>query len=72
MYVLQALKLNGGVVMVTFYLEYTRCDDPDNSTLSDVANHVQYIGALIGYQHVAISSNFDGMARGPRHLEDVG
>ena len=69
--VLWTLKSNGGVVMVTFYPEYIRCEDPHRASLADVANHIQYIGQLIGYHHVGLGSDFDGMAKGPLDLEDV-
>lgn len=70
--VLHAVKANGGIVMVTFYREYTNCRDPTKASMSDVADHIEYIGSLIGYEHVGIGSDFDGMAQGPRDLEDVG
>ncbi|KAL5364132.1 renal dipeptidase family [Aspergillus floccosus] len=69
--VLQSLKANDGVVMISFYPEYTRCDDPGAATLHDVADHVQYVGELIGYRHVGLGSDFDGMPAGIHGLEDV-
>ena len=42
-----------------------------NATLAQVARHVVYIGDLIGYDHVGIGSDFDGIPAGPRGLEDV-
>ena len=69
--VLGKLQKNNGIVMVTFLNEYVNCDEPKNATLSDVADHVQYIGQLIGYSHLGIGSDFDGMASAPRGIEDV-
>ncbi|KAK2743992.1 hypothetical protein FQN57_004445 [Myotisia sp. PD_48] len=69
--VLQLLKLNGGVIMVTFLPDFVN-DTPANASLSDVADHIVYIGKLIGYDHVGLGSDFDGMGgSGPRGLEDV-
>ncbi|KAL1960548.1 hypothetical protein VTO42DRAFT_7127 [Malbranchea cinnamomea] len=68
--VLHLVKENDGVVMVTFLPEYVR-DDGKQATLGDVADHIQYIGDLIGYRHVGIGSDFDGMASAPKGLEDV-
>lgn len=68
--VLWALKSNDGVVMVTFYAAFLE-DDPEAASLVSVADHIQYIGQLIGYRHVGIGSDFDGMEAGPRGLEDV-
>lgn len=68
--ILQDLKANGGVVMVTFYPAFLE-DHPGAASLSSVADHIQYIGETIGYRHVGIGSDFDGMAAGPKGLEDV-
>jgi membrane dipeptidase len=57
--------------MVSFYPEYTRCADPARACIADVADHIQYIGQRIGYQHVGLGSDFDGMPIGVRGLEDV-
>ncbi|KAL4776770.1 membrane dipeptidase-domain-containing protein [Aspergillus nidulans var. acristatus] len=69
--VLLRLAENGGVIMITFLDEYTRCDDPSAATLSDVADHIQYVGELIGYDYVGLGSDFDGMATTIQGLEDV-
>lgn len=69
--VLDLVRLNAGVVMVSFYPEYTRCADPGQADIADVADHIQYIGHRIGYQHVGLGSDFDGMPTGVRGLEDV-
>lgn len=69
--VLFHLKANGGVIMVTFYPEYTNCGNPAEASLNDVADHIQHIGELIGYEHLGIGSDFDGMPNGPKQLEDV-
>ncbi|KAL2861234.1 dipeptidase [Aspergillus lucknowensis] len=69
--VLLRLRDNGGVIMITFFPAYTRCDDPELATLSDVADHIQYVGDLIGYEFVGLGSDFDGMETTIRGLEDV-
>ncbi|KAL2846427.1 membrane dipeptidase-domain-containing protein [Aspergillus pseudoustus] len=69
--VLHRLAENGGVIMITFFPEYTRCDDPASATLSDVADHIQHVGELIGYQYVGLGSDFDGMESTITGLEDV-
>ena len=68
--VLQLVKENDGVVMVTFLPAYVT-KDPKDATLETVADHIQYIGNFIGYQHVGIGSDFDGMLDAPKGLEDV-
>lgn len=42
-----------------------------NATIHQVARHIVYIGRLIGFAHVGIGSDFDGIPRVPRGLEDV-
>jgi len=68
--VLLALQENGGVIMVTFYPAFT-AQNRTEASLDNVADHIQYIGELIGYDHVGIGSDFDGMDHGPKGLEDV-
>lgn len=80
--VLQLVKQRRGVVMVNFSPSFISCTESDNesgvpdfypanSTLAQVVRHVTYIGDLIGYDHVGIGSDFDGIPNGPEGLEDV-
>jgi membrane dipeptidase len=36
-----------------------------------VADHIQHVGELIGYEHVGLGSDFDGMESTIQGLEDV-
>lgn len=80
--VLQLVKKTKSIVMVNFGPEFISCVPsgsktgiPDlykkNSTLHQVARHITYIGDLIGYDHVGLGSDFDGMPTMPDGLEDV-
>ncbi|RPA87678.1 dipeptidase 2 [Ascobolus immersus RN42] len=69
--VLDLLKDNGGVVMVTFLPDFVKCGNSSAATIEDVADHIVYIGERIGYRHVGLGSDFDGMPKGPEGLEDV-
>ena len=69
--VLRLVGEKRGVVQVTFVAEFTNCQHPEEASLSHVADHVVYIGRLIGWEHVGLGSDFDGMPAGPRGLEDV-
>lgn len=40
-------------------------------SVSSVVDHIVYIGDRIGYEHVGIGSDFDGMLEGPSGLDDV-
>lgn len=44
---------------------------PPAATLAHVVDHIIYAGARIGFGHVGIGSDFDGMLQGPQGLEDV-
>lgn len=42
-----------------------------DATLEQVVEHIVYAGNRIGYSHVGIGSDFDGMLNGPKGLDDV-
>lgn len=42
-----------------------------NATRSQVVDHILYAAEKIGYDHVGIGSDFDGMLEGPEGLDDV-
>jgi membrane dipeptidase len=82
--VLRLVKARGSVVMVNFMPDFVSCvaaDPPNedglpdfveaNSTLEHVVDHIVHIGELIGYEHVGLGSDFDGIETTPRGLEDV-
>ncbi|OJJ45955.1 hypothetical protein ASPZODRAFT_152900 [Penicilliopsis zonata CBS 506.65] len=70
--VLDLLPRNGGLVMINFTPEFLRQDE-GNASLADVADHIVYVGERIGYAHVGLGADYDGMGFGqaPRGLEDV-
>lgn len=43
----------------------------DRSSLHSVVDHILYAVERIGYQHVGIGSDFDGMLEGPEGADDV-
>ncbi|KAL9120080.1 MAG: hypothetical protein Q9187_003366 [Circinaria calcarea] len=80
--VLEMVKATNSVVMVNFSPDFISCVAsnsstglpefyPPNSTLQQVARHITYIGELIGYDHVGIGSDFNGILNTPKGLEDV-
>ena len=80
--VLQLVKKTNSIVMVNFSPDFISCLPSDsktglpdyyspNATLHQVARHITYIGDLIGYDHVGLGSDFDGIPSTPRGLEDV-
>ncbi|KAI3396441.1 hypothetical protein diail_12161 [Diaporthe ilicicola] len=80
--VLQLVKQRNSIVMVNFSPDFISCVEgnnengvpdfyPPNSTLAQVAKHVIYIGNLIGFDHVGLGSDFDGIPTTPEGLDDV-
>ena len=80
--VLQLVKETNSIVMVNFSPDFISCllsdsktgipdSYPPNATLHQVARHITYIGDLIGYDHVGLGSDFDGIPTTPKGLEDV-
>ncbi|KAL1599500.1 hypothetical protein SLS60_007303 [Paraconiothyrium brasiliense] len=67
---LDRLKENGGIIMVTFLPELVSKHD-DHQTLQTVVDHMLYIGQRIGFDHIGIGSDYDGMFRSVRGLEDT-
>lgn len=82
--VLQLVKGTGSLVMVNFAPDFISCLSlprdsetgvpdryPPNSTIHQVVRHITYIGNLIGYDHVGLGSDFDGIPTTPEGLDDV-
>lgn len=42
-----------------------------NPSVHSIVDHIVYVGNRIGYEHVGIGSDFDGMLEGPPGLDDV-
>lgn len=83
--VLQLVKDRRSVVMVNFNPDFLSChyaagQNPEtelpttdfaDATLGRVADHIMHIGDLIGWDHVGIGSDFDGIEQAPKGLEGV-
>ena len=81
-HVLELVKQRNSIVMVNFSPGFVSCVEsdaenglpdfyPPNSTLAHVAEHILYIGNLIGFDHVGLGSDFDGIPNTPVGLDDV-
>jgi membrane dipeptidase len=58
---LDALHETGGVIQITAVSAFLKKDaKPEQTTVSDFADHIDYAVRRIGIQHVGISSDFDG------------
>ncbi|PWY95439.1 hypothetical protein BO94DRAFT_456854 [Aspergillus sclerotioniger CBS 115572] len=80
--VLSLVKARNSIVMVNFSPDFVSCTvsdnpnglpefDPEHATLEHVVEHIMHIGNLIGFDHVGLGSDFDGIPTVPRGLEDV-
>lgn len=68
--VLDLIPRNGGIIMVTFVPEFVATRRRD-ARLEDVVDHLFYIANRIGWDHVGLGSDFDGIASVISGLEDV-
>ncbi|BEJ18082.1 hypothetical protein CspHIS471_0703590 [Cutaneotrichosporon sp. HIS471] len=59
-----------GVVMVNFFPMFAS-PDPDSVGVAAIADQIDYIVSKAGHHHVGIGSDFDGIDRVPKGLEDV-
>src|SRR5690606_37642085 len=84
--VLQRLRQNGGVVMITFVpsfistanMEWSqlppaqrRSTPEPRATIDDVIRHIEHVRDVAGIDHVGIGGDFDGIDSTPVGLEDV-
>ncbi|CAG8328687.1 unnamed protein product [Penicillium salamii] len=68
--VLRKLKANDGVVMITF-IPSLIYEDTQKSSVDHVVDHIIYAGDLIGYDHIGLGSDYDGMFSAVHGVEDV-
>eukprot|EP00045_Choanoeca_perplexa_P011668 m.124630 g.124630 ORF g.124630 m.124630 type:complete len:441 (-) comp15714_c0_seq1:1105-2427(-) len=67
--VLKLVKATQSIVMVNFASDFISCSA--NSTLSQVADHIDHIRDIAGIECVGIGSDFDGVSNLPPNLTDV-
>lgn len=63
--VLQMVKQNGGVLMVPAVAPFLQKEGKGAPDIEDMLDHIVYIAKLIGWEHVGLGSDFDGV---PVHL----
>lgn len=82
--ILHLVKKRNSIVMINFNPEFISCTAapensttglpvyyPANNTIQQVVRHITYVGDLIGYDHVGLGTDFDGIENTPKGLEDV-
>ncbi|KAM5344042.1 hypothetical protein ACJ41O_012579 [Fusarium nematophilum] len=68
--ILDSIPRNGGIIMVTFVPEHVSRRRKD-ARMEMVLDHLFYIADRIGWDHVGLGSDFDGIASVIPGLEDV-
>lgn len=69
--ILLLVKENRGVVCVNFYPAFIYTAEDKSATIEDAVEHILHIANFIGWEHVGLGSDFDGIPEGPKGLEDV-
>ncbi|KAI2674671.1 hypothetical protein DTO012A7_9093 [Penicillium roqueforti] len=68
--ILEKLKANKGVIMITFIPSLAHID-PTQGNMDHVIDHIMHVGQNIGYDHVGLGSDYDGMFNAVKGIENV-
>ncbi|KAM8799260.1 dipeptidase 2-like [Eudromia elegans] len=68
--ILQQLKRNRGIIMVTFNADVLACGR-EVVNVSTVADHFDHIKKVAGFESIGIGGDYDGVEHFPEGLEDV-
>lgn len=66
-----AIAQGGGVIGVVFYTSFLSTASAANVTIDTVIKHIDHIKNLVGIDHIAIGSDYDGGITAPVGLENV-
>jgi len=80
--ILDLVRATNSIVMINFSPDFISCLPPPNSsvlpeffaknnTLHQISRHIVYVGERIGYDHVGLGSDFDGMLLTPEGMDGV-
>lgn len=80
--ILKLVKARNSVVMVNIAGQFIACKDigaenglpesiSEDNNLGQVVKHIMHIGNLIGFDHVGLGTDFDGIEDPPLEFEDV-
>ncbi|EDW19471.2 uncharacterized protein LOC6583325 isoform X2 [Drosophila mojavensis] len=67
--ILRLVAENGGLIMLSFDPEDVACGR--QARLQDVIEHIKYVRAIAGIQHIGLGAGYDGIEMPPLGLEDV-
>lgn len=66
---IRALAQAGGVMGMNFFASFLD-EEPARADVGRVCDHIDHVCGLVGPRHVGLGSDFDGISRTPRGLED--
>ncbi|OAQ96309.1 hypothetical protein LLEC1_00133 [Akanthomyces lecanii] len=80
--ILQLVKKHNSLVMVNIAPDFISCIDngnedgipnpvPEEATIQQVARHILHIGNLVGFDHVGVGTDFDGIPTLPEGFTDA-
>ena len=75
--VLRLMPANGGIVMINFFsgflvpMDQQKADKDRRGTIQLVVDHIEHVIKIAGIDHVGLGSDFDGIPRTPRQLDNV-
>ncbi|QGA13937.1 hypothetical protein EYB26_001589 [Talaromyces marneffei] len=67
---LDKLKLNRGIIMIALIPTLNHLDS-SIANISHVIDHILYVAERIGFDHIGLGSDYDGMMKAVNGLEDV-
>jgi len=67
---LEAIAFRGGVIGVTFVDAFLNNENPEAASLDDIIANIEHMLAVVGPDHVALGSDFDGWTMA-RELKDA-
>lgn len=68
--ILDKLKENNGIIMISLIPPFT-CSDPTVADVDNVVDHILHAAKKIGFNHIGLGSDYDGMLKAVNGVEDV-
>ncbi|KAF2877967.1 membrane dipeptidase-domain-containing protein [Massariosphaeria phaeospora] len=68
--VIEKVKHNGGLIMISLVPHLTHTNS-SKANAHHVVDHMEHVADRIGFNHVGIGSDYDGMENGVVEVEDV-
>lgn len=66
---LKAIADKGGVVGINLFSEFL--NSSQNANIEDIIAHIKYITSIIGFDHIGLGCDFDGINKMPNEIKDI-